>query len=108
MGLMWAPARYVVLENPVSAAATRIRGPSQVIQPWMFGHREVKTTCLWLFGGVPALKATHDVGPPPASRVERKPGSVCIGWLRARAVEGAVQDICGRGAGDGGAVVVPM
>ena len=24
--------------------------PSQIIQPWMFGHKEPKSTCLWLKG----------------------------------------------------------
>ena len=36
------------IENPVSIISTRIRKPDQIIQPWMFGHMEQKTTCLWL------------------------------------------------------------
>lgn len=28
--------------------------PSQIIQPWMFGHKEPKSTCLWL-KGLPCL-----------------------------------------------------
>jgi hypothetical protein len=32
--------------------------PSQVIQPWWFGHGETKATCLWL-KNLPPLMATH-------------------------------------------------
>lgn len=34
--------------------------PTQRIQPWMFGHPEVKETCLWL-AGLPPLKSTNNV-----------------------------------------------
>ena len=34
--------------------------PSQIIQPWQFGHGETKATCLWL-KGLPLLKATNIV-----------------------------------------------
>ena len=33
---------------------------SQVIQPWMFGHKEQKATCLWL-KGLPDLEPTNNV-----------------------------------------------
>lgn len=36
--------------------------PTQVIQPYMFGHEAKKTTCLWL-KGLPALKPTNIVSP---------------------------------------------
>lgn len=48
--LLDAPIPKIALENPVSIISTRIRKPSQIIQPWMFGHGETKTTCLWLKG----------------------------------------------------------
>jgi hypothetical protein len=48
--LMDAPIPRICIENPVSIISTRIRKPSQIIQPWMFGHGETKTTCLWLKG----------------------------------------------------------
>ena len=35
------------IENPVSIMSTVWRKPNQIIQPWMFGHGEVKATCLW-------------------------------------------------------------
>ena len=34
--------------------------PSQIIQPWQFGHGETKATCLWL-KGLPPLKPTEIV-----------------------------------------------
>ena len=48
--LMAAPIPRICIENPVSIISTRIKKPSQIIQPWMFGHGETKTTCLWLKG----------------------------------------------------------
>jgi hypothetical protein len=46
--LMNAPIERICIENPVSIISSVIRKPDQIIQPWMFGHRETKTTCLWL------------------------------------------------------------
>lgn len=46
--LLAAPIERICVENPISIAATRIRPPNQVIQPWQYGHGEMKTTCLWL------------------------------------------------------------
>lgn len=46
--LLDAPVEKIALENPVGIISTRIRKPDQIIQPWQFGHGEVKATCLWL------------------------------------------------------------
>ena len=46
--LMNANISRIAIENPVSIISTRIRKPDQIIQPWMFGHGETKSTCLWL------------------------------------------------------------
>ena len=46
--LLNAPIKKIALENPVSIISTKIRKPDQIVQPWMFGHGEQKTTCLWL------------------------------------------------------------
>jgi site-specific DNA-cytosine methylase len=46
--LLDAPVPKIALENPVSIISSRIRKPDQVIQPWQYGHGEVKATCLWL------------------------------------------------------------
>lgn len=46
-----------MIENPVGIMSTIYRKPDQIIQPWMFGHGEVKTTCLWLHN-LPLLQPT--------------------------------------------------
>jgi hypothetical protein len=40
----------VAIENPIGIMSTLYRKPDQIIQPWMFGHGETKSTCLWLKG----------------------------------------------------------
>lgn len=59
--LMAAPIPRIAIENPIGVISTRIRKPDQIIQPWMFGHGEVKATCLWL-KGLPELVPTNVVG----------------------------------------------
>ena len=58
--LMDAPILRISIENPVGIINTVIRPPDQIIQPWQFGHGEVKTTCLWL-KGLHKLKPTKYV-----------------------------------------------
>ena len=58
--LLDAPIDKICLENPVSIISSRIRKPTQIIQPWQFGHGETKTTCLWL-KNLPPLKPTNVV-----------------------------------------------
>jgi site-specific DNA-cytosine methylase len=58
--LLDTPIPRIALENPVSIISSRIRKPDQVIQPWQFGHGEVKATCLWL-KGLPRLIPTNVV-----------------------------------------------
>jgi hypothetical protein len=36
------------LENPVGIMSRHYGKPTQIIQPWQFGHGETKATCLWL------------------------------------------------------------
>lgn len=48
--LMDAPIRKIAIENPIGCLSTRIRKPTQIIQPWQFGHDASKATCLWLQG----------------------------------------------------------
>jgi hypothetical protein len=64
--LMDAPIPRTAIENPVSIISSRIRKPDQTIQPWQFGHGEVKRTCLWL-KNLPRLVPTEIV----SGRVER-------------------------------------
>ena len=58
--LLDAPIPRIALENPVSVISSRIRKPDQIIQPWQFGHGEVKATCLWL-KNLPKLVPTNVV-----------------------------------------------
>lgn len=61
--LLDAPIPHVALENPISIISSRIRKPDQIIQPWMFGHPESKSTCLWL-RGLPELVPTQILSKP--------------------------------------------
>ncbi len=58
--LLNAPIDKIALENPISIISSRIRKPSQIIQPWQFGHGETKATCLWL-KNLPCLVPTNIV-----------------------------------------------
>jgi len=58
--LMDADISRIVVENPVSVISSKIRKPDQIVQPWMFGHKEQKATCLWL-KGLPKLRETNNV-----------------------------------------------
>ncbi len=58
--LMAAPVPRIALENPISIISSKIRKPDQIIQPWQFGHGEVKATCLWL-KNLPKLVPTNIV-----------------------------------------------
>lgn len=58
--LMAAPIERIAIENPVSVISSRIRKPDQIVQPWWFGHGEVKATCLWL-KNLPKLEPTYIV-----------------------------------------------
>lgn len=44
---------------------------TQKFHPWHFGHKQMKSTCLWLHN-LPQLKHTDIVGPPPNDADERK------------------------------------
>jgi hypothetical protein len=72
---MWnAPIPKIAVENPIMHGHGKaIIGveQSQIIQPWQFGHEEMKSTCLWL-RNLPLLQPTNIVGPPPTDPVERK------------------------------------
>jgi hypothetical protein len=71
--LLAAPVERIALENPVSIISSKIRKPDQIIQPWHFGHGEIKSTCLWL-KNLPLLVPTRVVEGRVA-RVHREPPS---------------------------------
>lgn len=50
----------IAIENPIGIMSTKLRKPDQIIQPWMFGHGETKSTCLWL-KNLPKLQPTNIV-----------------------------------------------
>lgn len=53
----------IAIENPIGCLSTKFMYPSQIIQPWMFGHAESKATCLWL-RGLPNLVPTDVIKKP--------------------------------------------
>lgn len=73
-----APIERICVENPVmhrhaKALIRNYQPPAQSVQPWQFGHGEVKRTCLWL-RNLPALTPTNIVAGREA-RVHRMPPS---------------------------------
>ena len=63
--------------------------PDQIIQPWQFGHGEVKATCLWLHN-LPKLMPTDCVnGREP--RVHRMPPGPDRWKERSRTFEGVAK-----------------
>lgn len=58
--LMDAPIDKIAIENPVSVISSQIRKPDQIVQPYHFGDRAKKTTCLWL-KNLPLLERTDVV-----------------------------------------------
>jgi len=60
-----APIERICVENPVmhrhaKALIVNYQEPAQSVQPWQFGHGEVKRTCFWL-KNLPALIPTDIV-----------------------------------------------
>lgn len=58
--LMNANIPKIAIENPISVISSQIRKPDQIIQPYMFGHKASKSTCLWL-KNLPKLEPTNIV-----------------------------------------------
>jgi hypothetical protein len=50
----------IAIENPIGSLSSRWRKPDQIIQPWMFGDKASKSTCLWL-KGLPLITPTDVV-----------------------------------------------
>jgi hypothetical protein len=82
-----APIDRICIENPVmhrhaKALIVNYCEPAQSVQPWQFGHGEVKRTCFWL-KALPPLKATEIVAGREA-RVHRMPPGPDRGKERSR------------------------
>lgn len=60
---LWsAPIPRIAIENPIGCISTRMCKPTQIIQPYQFGHNASKSTCLWL-KNLPPLKPTKIIPP---------------------------------------------
>ena len=86
-----APIPRIAVENPVmhKHAKALIEGyapPAQSVQPWQYGHGEVKRTCLWL-RGLPVLTPT-DIVEGREARVHRMPPGPNRGKERSRFFSG--------------------
>jgi hypothetical protein len=87
--LMNAPIKHICVENPISVISSAIRKPDQIIQPWMFGHGETKSTCLWL-KNLPKLVPTNIVEGREA-RIHHMPPSPKRGMDRSRTYPGIAE-----------------
>ena len=74
------------IENPVGILSTVFRPPDQIIQPWQFGHGEVKATCLWLYGFPPLVPTQIVAGRVP--RIHRMAPSPERAYLRSLTYQG--------------------
>jgi site-specific DNA-cytosine methylase len=86
MQVFASPIERIALENPISILSSHWRKPTQIIQPWQFGHGETKATCLWL-KNLPNLQPTNLVdGREP--RTHFMPGGANQGRERSRTMAG--------------------
>ena len=60
MDLVNAPIERIAIENPIGIMSGKYRKPDQIIQPYQFGDKAQKSTCLWL-KNLPKLEATDIV-----------------------------------------------
>lgn len=79
----------VCIENPVCIMSTIWRKPDQIIQPWMFGHGETKSTCLWL-KNLPLLQPTNIVE-GRENKIHRMPPSKDRSKLRSKTFVGIAE-----------------
>lgn len=101
-----APIERICVENPVMHRYAKQRivnfqEATQSVQPWQFGHGEVKRTCLWLKGLPPLVPTTIVEG--REARVHKMPPSADRWKERSRFFPGiaaAMADQWGGLAGD--------
>lgn len=62
MHFVLAHCSKIAVENPIGIMSNVYQKPTQIIQPYEFGHHTKKATCLWL-KGLPPLKPTNIVEP---------------------------------------------
>lgn len=103
MEMVNTPAALVAVENPVGVMCWRpgekrsvgYRPPDQMVQPWWFGDRLKKSTCLWL-KGLPLLFADNLVDPEGAPRVTTGGGSHRTDFARDGRSNNRYEDSRGR------------
>ena len=62
MRFVAADCDHIAIENPIGIMGTAYRKADQIIQPYEYGSKARKATCLWL-KGLPNLKPTEIVEP---------------------------------------------
>lgn len=77
MIIMNSECKHIGIENPIGVMSTLYRKPDQIIQPWMFGDKASKSTCLWL-KGLPKLKPETLIKPEMEYHtwIDKKTGAV--------------------------------
>ena len=60
MNVINANVERIAVENPIGIMSKKYRKPDQIIQPYMFGDKAQKSTCLWL-KNLPKLESTNIV-----------------------------------------------
>ena len=60
MKFIEADIEHIAVENPICVMSSYYKKPSQIINPYQFGHPEQKKTCLWL-KNLPPLQETNNV-----------------------------------------------
>lgn len=73
MALYHAPISRICIENPIGVLSSRFRKPNQIVQPFDFGERQRKPTCLWL-KGLPPLFYTGMIVPPEPISIDSTTG----------------------------------
>lgn len=72
-----ADCEHIAIENPVGVMSTYYQKLTQIIQPYWFGDKYEKKTCLWL-KGLPKLEKTKEV--EPLERIKFKSGKTMPKW----------------------------
>lgn len=89
MKFAYMNCELIAIENPVSIISSVWRKPDQIIHPYMFGHGEMKKTCLWL-KNLPLLKPTNVVD-GREQKVWRMPPSEDRAKLRSKTYPGVAR-----------------
>lgn len=65
----------IAIENPIGNLSTAWKKPTQIIQPFHYGHDDWKSTCLWI-KNLPMLQPTSIVKPEEKLCGGKKPGRI--------------------------------